>query len=140
MAYIRLGPNEKRKPKRSLRSRLRDRKIEKWKSFIAYKNSEAYRTWASAVLIAAKRKCRRCKRPADRVWHLRWSDWGTEKLEDGMAVCRACYRDLVSESEHQGRQHRKIQQAALRLNEDLNRRIARDDAKEARRGEKRSRS
>lgn len=80
---------KKRKKRRKLT--LKDRRIGKWKNYKHYCNSQAFRIWKVAVLRRDKYKCRLCGEKAVTAHHIRYRKWGTERLEDGLAVCMDCH-------------------------------------------------
>ncbi len=88
---------EKHKRPKSRKGKLRfdfeHRKIEKWGSYRQYLKSRAFKVWKLAVLEKAKHKCYFCGQKAETAHHLRYRKWGTERIEDGIAVCNHCHRN-----------------------------------------------
>jgi len=70
---------------------INDRQETKWKTYKAYCMSGKFKAWKRKVLQKARYKCEVCNGQAISAHHKIYRRWGTEKIEDGIALCWPCH-------------------------------------------------
>ena len=62
--------------------------IKTWPDYESYCKSKEFKKWKRKVLNKYNKKCIICGDKATIAHHINYRRWGTEKVEDGVAVCQ----------------------------------------------------
>ena len=69
-------------------------KKRKWKTYSQYLNSKVWNRKRKKALKMYDYKCFHCLEPAENVHHSEYREWGKEKPEDLIPVCKKCHNLL----------------------------------------------
>jgi predicted restriction endonuclease len=66
----------------------------RWNTYFEYCRSPEFTAWKNRILYKYKYKCQKCGLKAVSAHHIKYRPWGTEKIQDGLALCWDCHQKM----------------------------------------------